>query len=84
MPKLFEKKTEPDWFQFQTFLCKSPASQKNLNDVWKLRLLLYKGGLKYLCDDIESSVYNFFDQWYPSTATWMEEVCGLQGDYVER
>ena len=26
----------------------------------------------------------FFDQWDPSSATPMEELCGLQEDYVEK
>ena len=29
-------------------------------------------------DDVISAVDDLFDQWDPSTATLMEEVCGLQ------
>ena len=39
---------------------------------------MYKDGLKSSYDDLVSAV-DIFDQWNPSTATLMEEVCGLQG-----
>ena len=39
---------------------------------------LNKHGLKHLYDDIISAVDDFFNQWDPSTATAMKEVCGLQ------
>ena len=31
-----------------------------------------------------SSHYDYFNQWDPSTAKPIENVCGLQGDYVEK
>ena len=36
-------------------------------------------GLKSTYNDVISSVEDFFDQLDPSTATQMEEACGLQG-----
>ena len=38
----------------------------------------YEGGLKSSYDDIISVVDDFFDQWDPSTATQIEEICGRQ------
>ena len=39
----------------------------------------FKCGLKNSYDDIISAVDDFFDQWGPSTATPIEEVCKPQG-----
>ena len=38
----------------------------------------YESGLKSSYNDVISAAYDFFDQWDPSTATSLEEVCGLQ------
>ena len=50
---------------------------------------LYEGGrkvnrLKSSYDDVISAVDDFFDQWDPSIVTLMEEVCGLQGNNIEK
>ena len=40
----------------------------------------YDGGLKSTYDDVISAVDNYFDQWDPSTATPIVEVCRLLGE----
>ena len=42
------------------------------------------GGLKSSYEHVIFAVDDFFYPWDPSTATLLEEVCGLQGDYVEK
>ena len=42
------------------------------------------GGLKNSSGQVIYAVDDIFDQWYPSTATLIEEVCWLQRDYVKK
>ena len=39
---------------------------------------MYASGIESLLADVISAVDDFFDQWNPSTATLIEEVCGSQ------
>ena len=39
---------------------------------------MYEGGLKSSYDDVMSAANDFLDQWNPSTAILMEDVCGQQ------
>ena len=42
-------------------------------------IYIYGGGLKSSYNNVIFTADDFFDQWDPSTATLMEEVCRLQG-----